>query len=77
LLLLSLGGCVAAPLVQLAATQMSAGKPVCSGCTADAASSVLGDLSKSVSESYHKLTADAPAGQKVSGVNPTRTMDKG
>jgi hypothetical protein len=55
-LAVALGGCVAVPLAQIAVSQMSSANSSCPGCSTGA----LGDISKGVSDSFHKLTGAAP-----------------
>lgn len=62
---LTLGGCVAAPLAQLAISQMSPTKPPCPGCSAEAG--VFDGLSKGVTDSFHKLT-----GAQVAAAPPAK-----
>ncbi len=50
---LALSGCVAAPLAQMAVSQMPAPKPACSGCATD---TTLVSISQGVSDSFHRLT---------------------
>jgi hypothetical protein len=58
---LSLGGCVAAiPLAQMALSQPSSGDRTCSGCAANTTAGPMGDLSKGISDTFHKWTAPAP-----------------
>jgi hypothetical protein len=59
-LAVALGGCVAVPLAQIAVSQMSSANPPCPGCSGGAPTGALGDISKGVSDSFHKLTGAAP-----------------
>jgi hypothetical protein len=56
----SLGGCVAVPLAQLALSQASSGDRACSGCATNTAAGPMGDLSKGVSDSFRKWTGGTP-----------------
>jgi hypothetical protein len=59
---LSLGGCVAAiPLAQMAISQAPSADRACSGCVTDKAAGPVGDISKGLSDSFHKWTGSAPA----------------
>jgi hypothetical protein len=71
-LFLALSGCVAAPLAQMAVMQMAPAKPACPGCSADAATGAFGEMSKGISDSFHKLTGEALPDQKVATGLPMR-----
>jgi hypothetical protein len=58
---LSLGGCVAIPLAQMAISRAPSADPACTGCATNAAAGPMGDISKGVSDSFHKWTGGAPA----------------
>lgn len=62
---LTLSGCIAVPLAQMAVSQMPAPKPACPGCTTEAVTSTFVSLSQGVSDSFHKLTG--PDNPKASG----------
>ena len=65
-LALGLSGCVAAPLAQMAVLQMT--KPSCTagpGCSTNVAANSFGDMSKGVTDSFHKLTGGAPDTQTI------------
>lgn len=51
---LAVSGCVAAPLAQLAISQMGPAKTPCPGCAADPGA--FDGITKGVSDSFHKLT---------------------
>jgi hypothetical protein len=57
---LSLSGCVAVPLVEMAISQAPSADRACSGCATNPTASPLANLSKGVSDSFHKLTGAAP-----------------
>ena len=62
-LALGLSGCVAAPLAQMAVTQMVPAQPACtpgSNCPANAVAGSLGEISKGVTDSFHKLIGSSP-----------------
>ncbi|MDR3530926.1 MAG: hypothetical protein P4L90_10285 [Rhodopila sp.] len=74
-LALGLSGCVAAPLAQIAVSQMAPPKPPCvagPGCQTDVAGSSFGDISKGVTDSFHDLTGAISGNQKVAGDVPTK-----
>jgi len=65
-LALGLSGCVAAPLAQMAVSQMT--KPTCAagpGCQTDAAAGSFGHISRGVADSFHKLTGNASDTQTI------------
>ena len=62
---LTLSGCVAAPLAQMAVS-----KPACPGCTTEAVTSTFVSLSQGVSDSFHKLTG--PDNSKAGGDMPPK-----
>ena len=62
---LTLSGCIAAPLAQMAVLQMSAPKSACPGCTTEAVTSTFLSLSQGVSDSFHQLTG--PDNSKEAG----------
>jgi hypothetical protein len=73
-LALALGGCVAAPLAQMAITQMTP-KPTClvaSGCQTGEAAGSFGDISKGLSDSFRKLTSLASDSQPVAPQVPAK-----
>jgi hypothetical protein len=67
---LALSGCVAAPLAQMAISQMAVPKPACPACTTETTTSTFMSLSQGVSDSFHKLTA--PDNPKMTGDKPAR-----
>lgn len=69
-LALGLAGCVAAPLAQMAVTQM-APKPCVSGAACQpAAAGSFGDISRGVGDSFHKLTSLVSDSQPASPQTP-------
>jgi hypothetical protein len=62
---LALNGCVAAPLAQMAVSQIAAPQPACSGCTTETTTSTFISLSHGVSDSFHRLTG--PDNPKATG----------
>jgi hypothetical protein len=58
-----LPGCVAAPLAQMAVTQMYPSRAACSAGTNCPSSDVVDGISKGLGESFHKLTNLASDGQ--------------
>jgi hypothetical protein len=53
-----LSGCVAAPLAQMAVSQMAPAKPPCvpgPGCQTDRTASAMNDISKGLTDSFQKL----------------------
>ena len=71
-LALSLSGCVAVPLAQLAVSQMAPTKSACPGCTTGTATGAFDDISKALSDSFHKLPGSAPDNQKIATDMPTK-----
>jgi hypothetical protein len=68
-----LSGCAAAPLVEIAASRMAPSEPACQtgpGCQTDVATSALGDLSKGVTASWHKLVGGASDSQTATAAKP-------
>jgi hypothetical protein len=66
-LALVLSGCAAAPLAQMAVTQMAA-RPACQtayACQPSAAAGSMGDVSKGFGDSFHKLTSLVSDSQEV------------
>jgi hypothetical protein len=63
-----LSGCAAAPVAQRVGSQMAPARPPCMdgpGCQTDVASNSSGDLSKGVTNSFHRLiggTSEQPVG---------------
>jgi hypothetical protein len=71
-LALALSGCAAAPLAEMAMTQMAA-KPACpagAACQPSAGAGSFGDISKSFSDSLHKFTSLVSESQAVPPVAP-------
>ena len=64
LLGLSLSGCMAVPLAQIAISQGPSADRACSGCAAAMAAGPIGDIGKGVGDSFRKLpggaTSDIP-----------------
>lgn len=58
-----LAGCVAAPLAQMAASQMSTPAAPCPAGTVCQPSGVVADISKGLGDSIHKLTSLASDSQ--------------
>ena len=71
-LALSLGGCVALPLAQLAISQMSTPKPACPGCTTDTAMTAFSTLSQGVSDSFNKLSGGGTDTKKAAAGVPVK-----
>jgi hypothetical protein len=58
---LSLGGCMAAiPLAQMALSRPTPSDRACPGCTTNTAASPMGDISKGLSDTFHKWTSTTP-----------------
>jgi hypothetical protein len=75
ILTLGLSGCVAAPLVQIAASHMAASDPPCMtgpGCHTDVAANSFGDMSKGVTASFHKLIGSSSDAQAAVTDPPIR-----
>lgn len=70
-LVFALGGCVAAPLAQMAVSQMAPAKPACTGCTNGAAApGSFADMSKGFGDSFQMLLGtktDGPAAGGAAG----------
>ncbi len=74
-LALGLGGCVAAPLAQIAASQMMPVKTPCvtgPGCQTNVADGSFGDISKGIGNSFRKLTGSVGDNQKLAGDTPVK-----
>ncbi|MGD0107305.1 MAG: hypothetical protein ABSC06_25190 [Rhodopila sp.] len=74
-LALSLGGCVAAPLAQMAVTQMVPAQPACtpgSSCPTNAVADSVGEISKGVTASFRKLIGSAPDQLTAASAAPTK-----
>jgi hypothetical protein len=72
---LSLSGCVAVPLAQLAVSQMATARPACApgpACQTDVASNSFGDISAGMTNSFHRLMGNTPEPQTVAVVAPPR-----
>ncbi|HBK08421.1 MAG TPA: hypothetical protein DDZ81_21650 [Acetobacteraceae bacterium] len=62
-LICGLTGCVAAPLAQIAASQMSTPAAPCPAGTTCQPTGVAADISKGLGDSFHKLTSLASDSQ--------------
>jgi hypothetical protein len=60
-LAISLGGCMAVPLAQMALSQAPAADRTCAGCVTNANAGKIGDLTRGVTDSLRKWAGDAPA----------------
>ena len=73
ILALGLSGCVAVPLVQMAVSQMA--KPPCvagPGCQTSVSTSSFGDISRGVTDSFHKLTGGNADTQTLAAGAPVK-----
>jgi hypothetical protein len=75
-LLLGLSGCIAAaPLAQMAVSQKAPAKPPCvagPNCPADMAAGSFGDMSRGITDSFHKLTGGTPDPQAAAVGAPAK-----
>ncbi|HEY1411156.1 MAG TPA: hypothetical protein VGF36_03405 [Rhodopila sp.] len=74
-LALALGGCVAAPLAQMAVSQMAPANVPCAAgatCQSGGAGDGFGAMSKSVSDSFHQLTSLATDSTPVAPSVPAK-----
>ena len=69
--LLGLSGCVAVPLAQMAASQMSPANPTCPGCSLPAPG-VFDNLSTSVSGSFQKFAGSLSGNQTAEAQSPAK-----
>jgi hypothetical protein len=72
---LGLSGCAAAPVTQRIVSQIAPATPPCTsgpGCQTDVASNSFGDISKGVTNSFHRLIGSTLEPSTVGAGGPAR-----